>query len=365
MPVSLMEIASTTAAWAVVLYKAPTLRRRDPRVWATWAFMCGFAVSLTLKLPPVSLALNAAVGLPNLSWLLCYVAVTLALYANVRGCYALRQAPPPRSLLPGLGAVLLALTALFGGHIAASPEYPVRTLPRSRYDVLFMNLAYLYCAVCLGWIQATFAHLARREQNAVTRCRWRLIWLAALAGAGFCWTRMGFVALVYAVPTLPGLPFLARLSDALLAGSCLLWPLFGLSQQLYTRLTAPLHYVETLLALRDLLGIRARLYRWLPTVIQAVPPWWECLTHPDFHLYQTVIAIFDGQKTLRDSFQGVSLASTLSTLPCADNPWDMRNWDGARELLQALDAALAQVPDAQDYPALVTAWRGVARAARR
>lgn len=355
-----IDIAITTAAWAVVIYKAPALRQRDKRALATWLFLCGFAVSLTLNLSPIALALNAAVGIPNLSWLLCYVAVTLALYANVRGCCALWQRPTPRWLHPGLGVVLLTLTALFAGHIAATPEYPDHTLPRSIYDVIFVGLPFLYCALCLAVIRRAFAHLARSEQNLVTRCRWWLIWLAALAGAGFCWTRIGFVILAYHAPHLPGLMSWAWIGDPLLTLSCLIWPCaFGISHRGYTWLAPPLRHIENLLALRDLLVIRARLHRWLPTVVKAVPSWPQCLADPGFHLYETVIAIFDGQKTLRDSFEGVS------ALPCSARPGGPRAWDGAEELLQALDAALAHVPDERDYPALVAAWRGVARALRR
>ena len=362
MALSPIDIVITTAAWAVVVYKAPALAHRDRRVWATWIFMLGFAVSLTLKLPPVSLALNGWVGVNNLSWLLCYGAVILALFANAYGCCALRDRPVPKWLLPGLGAVLAVLGWLFAAHIAPSPEYPDRALPRSIYDAVFMNLTYLYCALCLALIHRTFAHLVCIEQNAVTRCRWRLIWLAALAGAGFCWARISFVLLVYSVPNLPGVMHIARLGDGLLAFSCLMWPLFGLSHQVYALLAPPLRYIDNLLALRDLLIIRARLHRWLPTVIKPVPTWRHCLTDPEFYLYETVIAIFDGQKTLSDCFKGVSLWGTM-THP--DNPWDVQAWQGAWALLQALKTALAQVPDERDYLALVTAWREVGRALRR
>lgn len=69
MALSLIDIVITIAAWAVVVYKAPAVAHRDRRVWATWSFMLGFAVSLTLDLSPVSLALDAGSGLTT--WLGC------------------------------------------------------------------------------------------------------------------------------------------------------------------------------------------------------------------------------------------------------------------------------------------------------
>lgn len=68
----LLAYGTTVLAWAAVMYKLPALRRspRDAALRAYWLTLLSLALSLTLLLPPVYLAVGRVIGEPNLARLL-------------------------------------------------------------------------------------------------------------------------------------------------------------------------------------------------------------------------------------------------------------------------------------------------------
>lgn len=68
----LLAYGTTLLAWAAVVYKLPALRHslRDPALRAYWLTLLSLALSLTLLLPPVYLAVGRVAGEPNLARLL-------------------------------------------------------------------------------------------------------------------------------------------------------------------------------------------------------------------------------------------------------------------------------------------------------
>lgn len=69
---AVLVYAPALVAWAAVAYKLPALRHspQDHALRAYWLTLLSLALTLTVLLPPVYLAIGSLTGIPNLARLL-------------------------------------------------------------------------------------------------------------------------------------------------------------------------------------------------------------------------------------------------------------------------------------------------------
>src|SRR6266540_2108305 len=69
MAAGLLQLGPAVLAWAAVVFKLPALRRsaHNPALRAFWLGLVGVALTLTVLLPPVYLAIDRLAGVPNLA----------------------------------------------------------------------------------------------------------------------------------------------------------------------------------------------------------------------------------------------------------------------------------------------------------
>jgi len=300
---AIIDISIAAVAWAVTVFKFNAVHRewrgdRDRRVLSSWAFALFFSLCMTFQVDAVYVTVDTLVGVNNLSWLLAYLCLILAIYFVCTGCCIAMKVDPPRWALPYLAVTAGLLVIIFPFGVATTPEWADHTVPRSVPEFLFMELLYTY-AIIMGVIPAlAFARFQRNEGTLPTRLRTSVILLAAILAITFFVVKVVASLLGLLVPSLPLVLYLMGLSRLLMAASGLLWTLTFAPNRLYLALARPFMFHEKVLALRDLRSLQARLNHLCPPVVPDQPTWWDQLRSLDFYIYQTVIGILDGRKML-------------------------------------------------------------------
>jgi hypothetical protein len=312
MAVEALQLWPVLLAWTAVVFKLPAVRRNphDPGPRAYWLGLVGVALTLTVLLPPVYLAVDRLTGVPNLARLLGH-GLALAAGWSVQAFLLLLSYPAatawPRIRRRGwaLATALVAMSTLFvlapvddetmefTSRYADAPLIP-------EYWLLF--LAYLGLTgvevVRLSW------HYAGLSDRPALRLGLRLTAVGALFGLGYITYEGSYVAMRrFGLGAPPG--DLQAVTQALLAGAAGLivvgstmptWgPRIGLPRlwRWFSRYRASLRLRPLWLAL----------CRSSPEIALVPPTAWvvEALTARDldFRLYRRVIEIRDGRLMLR------------------------------------------------------------------
>ena len=386
-----LDIAVATLAWVVTILKFHAVRRngrwaQDERVLRSWAFVLFFALGMTFQVDAVYFAVDTLTGVNNLSWLFAYVFVALAIYfVSTASCMAMKVRQP-RWMLPYLMVTLCLFALIFSLGITTSPDWAEHTIPRNLFDLLFMELMYLY-AIVLGTIPAlAFARFTRSEGTLPTRIRTGVTLAAVILALAFFVAKVVLSLLGFLHPSLPFVRFLSVLAMALMGAAGLVWSLVFAPNRLYLTLAGPFTFCQKVLTLRDLRRLQTRLNRLCPPVAPEQAGWWDHLRNLDFHIYRAVIGILDGKKMLADQLQalGAGLASAgpmeqpglQIALPTGLRPgsiqasghrfrWPVtfaRQWDErATEEAIRLHRALQSAPEPEDFQCLVAVYRNIGR----
>jgi hypothetical protein len=381
MPVTTLDIvvAVTVAlvGWVVCLNRLGMVWRKgrrttDWRVVSSWLFMLMFALCVTFQVVPLSVALNGLAGVPNLSWLLAYVSLAVALYFAVSFACATAKIHDPRWLRPALVIVLAILAVIFGLGIATSPEWPNHNVPRSASDLVFMQTLYVYAlATCLVFT-LIFGRLVRDERTVPTRLRIATTVIAGSTASAFFLVKIVFAGLGYIHPSWPALPLLEHLYTVLMGLSGLVWALGFLPHRAYLTLARPFLFIDKVLALWDLREVQGRIDRLCPPLAPHTTPKgvlqraWATWRNLDYHLYRTLIHILDGKQTLTASLRTVDdeksqAASYLRLRVGLRDTSVLRNSDSTLEEGRWLQSILREVADGVEYLELVMAYRKVGR----
>ena len=269
-----MEVDELVAAmaWAVTLWKMPAVRRnhsQDRRAPRIWLFTLLFAISMTLLVDDVYVAVDRLAGVNNLAWLLSYVLVALAFYFFATASHMTVKArpyfdksrTPPRWIRLYLVVTLGLFITIFPIGIAASPEWPAHDIPRSLADLAFMETLYLSTMVLCFTPTLTFVRLARSEEVLPTRIRASVNLLAILLVLAVLATKSTVALLGYLDPLSSFAPHLATLAKALLGAAGLVWSLAFAPQRFFLALARPLIFWRKARSLYDLKRLQARLAR--------------------------------------------------------------------------------------------------------
>jgi hypothetical protein len=312
MAVKALQLWPVLLAWAAVFFKLPALRRNrhDPAPRAYWLGLVGVALTLTVLLPPVYLAVDQLAGVPNLARLLAH-GLALAAGCSVQAFLLLLSYPASTAWHRihrrgwALASTLVTMTGLF----ALAPVDDETIEFTTRYaDAPLMPEYWLVFLAYLGLTGVEVARLswryARLSDRPALRLGLRLTAVGALFGLGYIAYEGSYVAMRrLGVGAPPG--DLQAVTQALLAGAAGLivvgstmptWgPRIGLP-----RLWRWFGRYRAFLRLRPLW---LALYRSSPEIALVPPTPWvvEALTvrDLDFRLYRRVIEVRDGRLMLR------------------------------------------------------------------
>lgn len=359
-----------TLAWFIAIYKFGAMRRDGQ--WRTgsvtfyfWAFSLFTAIGLTLMVWPVYLAFDRLVGLPNIGWLVIYVAFSLAIYCMSAGCYLVLKQSQPRLMPWSLILTLAVLFVVYTVGIATLPEKPDHTIPEVLSEVIFMETLYVYVAVLCAIPTVTFARLCWREQIVSARLRWLVGILASFFSFVVVTMKIALTLLAFQNPATPALAILYPLITAGVVAVGILIPLAFLPNNLYQALARPFEFLGKALAWYELKSLQNRLDPLCPPVVEDGPELKASLKNLDFYLYRVVIAILDAKKTLAGY---ADITNDLAVMPATMAHMTGRvppEWD-ERKLQQArlLHGELQKVDDAQEFSQLVKSYQKVSRVMR-
>src|SRR5688572_5516622 len=136
---AVIDVSVASLAWIVTLYKSRVAfqERRDWRVWSSWLFTFFFALCMTFQVDAIYVFFDILTGVNNLSWLMAYLLVAVAIYFAASGCRAALSKPDPRWMRPYLFATLLGLILIFPVGIATGSEQTDHSVPRTVLELLF------------------------------------------------------------------------------------------------------------------------------------------------------------------------------------------------------------------------------------
>ncbi len=357
-------------AWLIAIYKFGAMRRdgqwRNGSVtFYFWAFSFFTAIGLTLMVWPAYLAFDRFVGLPNLGWLVTYVAFSLAIYYMASGCYLVLKQARPRLMPLSLWFTLVILLVVYVWGIVSLPEKPDHTVPETLAEVIFMETMYIYMVVLCAIPMVTFTRLYRREAFVSARIRWFVGMATALISTFVLVMKIALTLLSFQNPTTPALTVLYPLISVGVVTVGVLFPLSFLPNNLYQTLARPFEFLGKALALYELKTLQNRLDPLYPPVIDDSPNLLSSLKNLDFHLYRVIIAILDAKKILAGYAR---MTNDLAVIPgmmthvsgTIPPEWDERKLHQAR----LLHGQLQNVDDDQALWGLVKSYQKASRAVR-
>jgi hypothetical protein len=324
---------ATVVFWALTIFRLGTVRRQgtqDNRVWTLWLFFLCFSLTLTLHLPGVYVAVDVIAGVNNLSWLLSYLCVVLAVYFLSVSTSIAMKVKRPRWMTPYLMVTVGLLVLIFPFGIAITPENPDHNVPGSAPELLFEGLLYVYGAIMFATPAWIFRQTHRNERALPIRLRIYVTQATAILGTVLLMLRLIIVALIgFSLTSSLLISQLIALSDFILAGAGLLCFLSIAPSKLYSTLAHPLLFCKKMVALPSLARLQTRLSRLCPQTPPHQGQRWQ-IRDLDLHLYRTVIAILDGRKALaahRTTKEATRLYNRLQNIP------DDLDFDGLATIL--------------------------------
>jgi hypothetical protein len=359
-----------TLAWFIAIYKFGAMRRDGQ--WRTgsvtfyfWTFSLCTAIGLTLMSWPMYLAFDRLVGLPNLGWLVTYVAFSLAIYYMSSGCYLVLKQTRPHFMRWSLLLTLVILFAVYALGIVALPEKPDHTVPETLVEVIFMETMYIYMAVLCAIPMITFAGLYRHEAFVSARIRWLVGLATALISTFVLVMKIALTLLAFWDPVTPALAVLYPLISIGVVAVGILFPFSFLPNNLYQTMARPFEFLGKTLAWYELKSLQNRLDPLCPPVVDDSPELKASLKNLDFYLYRVVIAILDAKKTLAGY---ADITNDLAVMPATMAHMTgivLPEWD-ERKLQQArlLHGELQKVDDSQEFSRLVKSYQKVSRVMR-
>jgi hypothetical protein len=322
----------------------------------------------------IYLAVDGLSGVRNLSWLLAYLCLAVAVHFFGRFC----SRGGPRWMLPALVVTGCLLVLAFPFGPGGTPEQVNHYVPNNVGEIVFTGAIYGYVSavVSLACLRSFLLIFRRERKRFLVRLR-----MAAGVGAAvasvlfyahrfFIYSSSLFLSAVQPYADGTG----ADVGKAVTVVAFVLWAVhLGASDRFYLAVARPARYLQKLLILRDLRALRGRVERLCPAVLTDSAPWLYQLGDPDHYISQCLIAILDGKKMLagylddadrRDDLpEGIAdgFDALLANLEVAPPAWDAEETAEAERLHRAFQA----IADAVEYEELVNAYREPGRAVRR
>jgi hypothetical protein len=358
-------------AWIFTVDRIKGVRREGAGwpAFSTWLFALFLGIGLTFRLVPLRVAFDNWIGMPNLGWLLSFIAESVAVYVAACGCRAIPRLPIPRWLHIYMASTLLIFVVIFVTNLATGYERSEYTTAGTPFELVFMSTKYICLAIMTFFIGTAFVRLYRGEQNKLTRLRLALLAGSALMGVVYGSARTTFVLLAYFYPACPVLGILRVLEKGSQVVLALMWPLATMLSSKVHLFMRPFERFQKSMMLRDLRTIQSEL-----SDLDLLAMWdGRSRSHRgslDFQIYRALISILDGKRLLLAQLKAVEDGEDESRSDA--NPERTRvlpsrgeNWDGAAaEKARLLQQLFGGVGNDLEYFDLLAAYRNVGRALR-
>lgn len=262
-------------------------------------------IALVALGPDVSEALRDWTGWNNVGWYLGYVMGALGCYyfAQIAIITDLHQyGPIIHRLVKGyLVALLPLLTVIYWTQMVSMPESPAHT-PRNQWELLFSVSYFVYCFGITVAVALTVGQGVAREHNPAQRLR---LWLSIFGNltAMLCFVgKLIYLTLYFVYADLLWIDQLAMLALPVTG----LWFCLSVAPGWFLRLLVslnPVVYVRQLWMLFWISKIAAKVYALMPRLQERHAYIYEQLNSVQLCIYQTLIAILDGQRELAGCLQ--------------------------------------------------------------
>jgi hypothetical protein len=354
-------------AWFITIYKFNAMRRDGQ--WRTgsvtfyyWLFSLSFAIAFTFMFWPVARGLDWLTGLPNLSWLMTYLAFVFAGYCNNAACYLLLKLPRSPILFWSYWATMLALIAIYILGVVVLPQKLDHTVPEYWAELLFMETLYLYVAIFCFIPLFTFSRLFWSEQIVSARLRWFVGIVSSLTAAAVVTCKIVLTVVAFRNPETTAVAMVAPFMTVGVIVVGVFFPLGFVPNRWYQTAARPLEFVGKGLALIELQLLRHRLDELCPPVLEQRRSWREMVGDLDFYLYRAMIAIVDAKQTLA-GYASITNDLTIQPVLVAYKAGKIPPEWSADMLHQAqwLHHTLQKVEDGEEYTHLIQAYRRISR----
>ena len=354
----LVDVLITSVAWSIALIKFGKVRHdsawtADRLALSTWLFSFFFAIAMTFQVRLIFENIDA-VTFNNLTWLLSYIALALAMGVVIIGMlnsflkvHAFDRIGV-KSIKSLLAITLVILILLYGFSISRLPENIERNLPSTFAEMLFMETMYIYgTPVC---VLAVYVYVRQIRIEKVVSTRIRTIAMLAVVSlallsfvAKILITYLGFYKTNFYLNTLIRIYTLALLSGGLI------WMSVFLPNKLYMFLAKPWEFINDWLIYLDLERLATRINSFCPGIKDSHASLLDFIQNPDYHLYRVVIYILDCKVMLSDLLSRENARSPAAA-------WDTNKRQRAEQLNQVLQTV--QIED--DFWEMVRAYRNTA-----
>ena len=298
--------------WVAAIYTVRSIRRRpgNPGLRFYWVTVIVLATALTVLLPPVYLAVDRMLGVPNLARFLGNGLALVACWAAQRFLAHISGADRPvRGLMGHPGLALIGTLGLMGGLFAAAPVHHEAIDFVVRFGATPFVLEYrLVFLAYLGLTLANLARLTRRyaaiAEPPALRLGLRLTAAGGLVGLGYVAQEGAYAASRQLGLSYP-LPNPVLISEMLIAVAATLVAVGSTMPAWGPRLGVPrlCRWAADYRSLWRLYPLWHALYAASPDIalLPVRSPLAEMLTLRDlgFRLYRRTIEIQDGRLVLR------------------------------------------------------------------
>jgi hypothetical protein len=365
-------VSRAKVPWAFVAERIAGARRKgvDWPAFSTWLFALLLGIGLTFRLVPLRAAFDAWVGVPNLGWLLSFLAESTAVYVAACGCRAIPRLPIPRWVHVYMALTLLVFVGIYVTNIAAGVERLEYTTASTPFELVFMCTKYVCLAIMTFFIGTAFLRLCRRERNKLTRVRLGLLSGSALMGVLYGLARTTFVLLAYFHPACTILGSLRVVEKGSQVALALMWPLATMLSNKTHLFLKPYEQLQKRATLKDLQTVQTELSH------LGLLSTWDERSIPrrrdlDLQLYQALISVVDGKRLLLAQLRSGETedgkawddtgAERTRSLQSREEDWSGAVEGRARLLRQLFDT----VDDSLQYFDLVAAYRSVGKTLRK
>jgi hypothetical protein len=291
---TLIDYGAAALTWTVVASLGISAFKElgDRRVTQTWLLTLLISLMATFQVDAIYVAVDDLLGVNNLSWLLSYLSLTLAVYL-LGSIFDVLS----RWLYLYTIATVILLVAIFPFGPGSTAEITDHIVPSNVSELSFTGLAYSYAVVVMVAILSSCVRALCNESEIYARLRTYVVSSTLVVSILFYATKFVAYTSGFFFPS-PLLHAATNTAKVLVAGVSILWFLIFATNRFYLALARPVEFAKKLKLCKELGELQVWLDGLCPSPFSDQAPWWEWLRDPDYHVYRRVISILDRKKAL-------------------------------------------------------------------
>jgi hypothetical protein len=340
----MLDILISIAGWLATLYlfRPSAVRRSEWHKVASWLprlFVLSLALSLSLQVDAWTPAIDSALHINNLSWLVGYMFAVVSGYSGEAGWGSVRHYLSSRRVAIICITTVAAFILLFP-WLMQEPEQLHDAFATTAASLLFREISYVWLVLMAGEGHQMVSRYLQLEDQATGHFRFGLVIFGFRSLLAFAFVR-GISSLVVFFDPNWSLARLALISSDLMLASCVLFfALFHAPRSWLAAIARIWTYLDQRLALHELEKLRTELVALTSPLPWSRPTRSEVWSQPSYALYCTLIDILDRRSLLLGAMQ--------------TGTW-------SEPLTPAVTRLLEELPETLDWVELLQHIRGIAK----